>query len=148
MELNDLFRMGAELIQGSSDDATSGIDAESISDALGSLFGSEDGGFDLSSLMGALSDGNLGETIKSWIGNGENMPIDVSQITDVLGSDKVAQFADQLGISFESAQQALADALPDIVDKATPEGESVLNNLLESVGGVEGAMGMFKKMFG
>jgi len=148
MELNDLFRMGAELIQGNSDDATSGIDAESISDALGSLFGSEDGGFDLSSLMGALSDGNLGETIKSWIGNGENMPIDVSQITDVLGSDKVAQFADQLGISFESAQQALADALPDIVDKATPEGESVLNNLLESVGGVEGAMGMFKKMFG
>jgi len=148
MDMNDLFRMGAELIQNNSDDATTGLDMDDITGALGSLFESEDGGFDLGTIVGALTQGDLAETVKSWIGSGENMSIDISQVTELVGSDKVTQFAEQLGISVESAEQALADALPNMVDQATPEGESMLGNLLESVGGVEGAMGMFKKMFG
>ena len=148
MDMNDLFRMGAELIQNNDDDATTGLDLDSITGALGSLFGGSDGGFDLSSIIGALSRGGLSEVVQSWIGSGENMPIDASQISEMLGSDKISEFASQLGIGEESAAKALADALPNIVDQATPEGESMLGDLLDSVGGVSGAMGMLGKMFG
>jgi len=81
--------------------------------------------------------GGLMETVTSWIGNGENLPIDADQITDLLGSDKIGEFADKLGIDFDSAKQALADALPQVVDQATPgeEGSDLLGGLLEKVGG-------------
>jgi uncharacterized protein YidB (DUF937 family) len=49
----------------------------------------------------------------------------------------------------DSAKQALADALPEVVNQATPEGDSdMLGNLLASVGGAEGAIGMVGKLFG
>jgi len=44
----------------------------------------------------------------------------------------------------DTAANSLADALPNIVDKATPEGES----LLDQVGGLDGLMNMAGKLFG
>jgi len=44
----------------------------------------------------------------------------------------------------EVAANSLADALPNMVDKATPEGES----LLDQVGGLDGLMNMAGKLFG
>ncbi len=148
MDMSDLLRMGAELIQGNDDDATTGLDIGDIAGALGGLFGGDEGGFDLSSIVGQLSQGGLGEVVSSWIGSGENLPIDPGQIADLLGSDKISEFASRLGIGEESASKALADALPNIVDQATNADEGLLGNLLESVGGVDGAMDMMKKMFG
>jgi Mn-containing catalase len=39
----------------------------------------------------------------------------------------------------------LADALPQIIDKATKGDSSLASNLLEQVGGVDGAMDMLVK---
>jgi len=148
MDFNDLFKMGAELIQNNSDDATTSLDADSISSAIGGLLQGKDGGLDLSGIMSSLSNGNLSEIVNSWLGNGENMPIDTNQITQLLGSDKVEEFASSLGLSFESASQALSDALPQVIDKATSGEDNLVSQMLEQVGGVDGAMDMFKKMFG
>jgi uncharacterized protein YidB (DUF937 family) len=156
MDFGNLLQMGASLIQNNDDDATSGLDAGAITGALsGLLGGNEEGGLDLGSLMGNLmgSDGESGglmETVSSWVGNGENMPIDADQVTDLLGSDKISAFAENLGIDFESAKGALADALPAVVNEATPgdEGNDLLGGLLDKVGGTEGAMGMLGKLFG
>jgi len=148
MDFNDLFRMGAELIQNNSDDATTGLDLDAISGALSGVLGSEDGGIDLASLATKLSDGNFGEMISSWFGNGENISIDLGQVSELLGSDKISQFAEQLGISTESAEQALADALPNIVDQATSGDNNLVDDLLAQVGGAKGAMDMLGKMFG
>ena len=154
MDLNSLLSIGASLIQGNSDDATSGLDAGAITDALsGLLGGGEGGGFDLSSIMGNLvggeNAGGLMETVSSWIGDGENAAIDPDQIGELLGSDKISAFADKLGLDMDSAKQALADALPEVVNQATPEGDGgMLDGLLSSVGGAEGAMGMVGKLFG
>jgi len=146
--MTDLFRMGAELIQNNSDDATTGLDMDDIAGALSGLLGSSEGGLDLASLVSGLSSNGLGEIVGSWLGNGENKGIDVSQITDLLGSDKVSQFAEQLGISTESAQQALADALPNVIDQATTGEDSLVDDLLANIGGAQGAMNMLGKMFG
>ena len=155
MELMDLLKMGASLIQNNSDDATTGLDSNMITDALGDLLGSSDGGgLDLGSIMGSLAGagagaGGLMEIASSWLGQGENAPIEPDQIGELLGSDKISQFAEKLGISEESARQALADSLPEVVNQATPEGDSdMLGSLLASVGGAEGAIGMIGKMFG
>ena len=150
MDMSDLLKMGASLIQGNSDDATTGLDTSTITSALGSIFGGdgEEGGLDLSSIVSNLTDGNLGETVSSWIGDGENASIDADSITDLLGSDKVEAFAEKLGISVDSAKQALSDAVPNLVDKATEEDSDLVSGLMDKIGGVSGAMDLAKKFFG
>ena len=155
MDLSNLLQMGAGLIQNNSDEATTGLDSGAIASALGGLFGNSDGeGVDLGSLVGSLggSDGESGglmDVVSSWVGGGENLPIDADQVTDLLGSDKISAFAENLGIDFDSAKTALADALPEVVNQATPDGdEGLLGNLMSQIGGTDGAMGMIGKMFG
>jgi hypothetical protein len=50
-------------------------------------------------------------------------------------------------VSEESAKKALADALPQIVDKATPAGSDTLTALMEQMGGMQGAMKMLGGLF-
>jgi len=151
MDMMDLFKMGASMIQNNSDDATTGIDTDKITSALGSIFGGNseegEGGLDLSSIISNVTNGNLGETISSWIGNGENAPIDTEQVTELLGSDKVEAFAQELGVSADSAKQALSDVLPNLVDKATNEDSNLAGDLLSKVGGLDGIMDMASKFF-
>jgi uncharacterized protein YidB (DUF937 family) len=148
MDFSELLKMGAEAIQGNSDDATTGLNTDSISDALGKLLGGgTDGGIDLSSIVSNLSENGLGSVVGSWLGSGENEPISMDSITDLLGMDKVSEFASSLGLSEESAKGALADALPNVVDKATSGEGSILDTMLEQVGGADGAMNMLNKMF-
>ena len=148
MDLTDLLKMGASAIQGNSDDATTGLDTDSITSALGNLLGGgADGGIDLSSLMSGLSENGLGSIVGSWLGSGENESISMDSITDLLGADKISEFASSLGLSEDSAKGALADALPNVIDKATEGEGSIIEDMLAQVGGAEGAMGMIGKMF-
>ena len=147
MELMDLLKMGASMIQGNSDDATTGIDTDTITDALSGLIGNGEGGLDLGALVGGLSQNGLGEIVGSWLGNGENASISMDQITDLLGSDKISEFASSLGISEESAKGALADSLPQVVDQATAGEGGIMDEMLAQVGGAGGAMDMLGKMF-
>ena len=147
MELMDLLKMGSGLIQGNSDNATTGLDVSDISNALSKLIGNSEGSLDLAALVGGLSQNGLGEIVGSWLGNGENKSISADQITDLLGSDKISEFASQLGLSDESAKGALADALPQVVDQATSGEGTIMDEMLAQVGGPQGAMDMLSKMF-
>jgi len=140
--------MGASLIQGNSDDATTGLDTDMLASALGGLIGNSEGGLDLGALVGGLSQNGLGEIVGSWLGNGENSSISMDQITDLLGSDKISEFASNLGLSEESAKGAIADALPQVVDQATSGEGGIMDEMLAQVGGPKGAMDMLGKMFG
>jgi len=147
MDLTELFKMGANLIQNNSDDSTTGLDTNIISDALSKLLGGENGSIDLSTIISKVTDGDLGDIISSWLGDGENKPISMDSITDLLGGDKISEFASSLGLSEDSAKSAIADALPEVVDKATSGENSFFNDMLDKVGGVNGAMDMLGKMF-
>ena len=147
MDLMDLLKMGGSLIQGNSDDATTGLDIGDISNALGKLIGNNEGGLDLAALVGGLSQNGLGEIVGSWLGNGENKSISGDQVTELLGSEKVSEFASQLGLSEESAKGALVDALPQVVDQATAGEGTIMDEMLAKVGGPQGAMDMLSKMF-
>ena len=143
----DLLKMGASMIEGNSDDTTTGLDIGDISNALSKLLGNGEGGLDLGALVGGLSQNGLGEIVGSWLGNGENESISVDQITNLLGSDKVSEFASSLGLSEESAKGALADVLPQVVDQATAGEGTIMDEMLSKVGGPKGAMDMLGKMF-
>jgi len=148
MDLTELLKMGAGMIQGNSDDATTNLDTDSLVGALGNLLGGGvDGGLDLGSLMSGLSANGLAGVVGSWLGSGENESISMDSITDLLGSDKISEFASSLGLSEESATGALSEMLPNVVDKATSGEGSIIDDMLAQVGGAEGAMGMLGKMF-
>ncbi|HID03326.1 MAG TPA: hypothetical protein EYP18_08980, partial [Desulfobacterales bacterium] len=109
MDMGQLLQMGATMFSKSdlSGDAGSNLDLSSITSALSGLTDG-DGGFDLSSLMGNLDAGGLGDMAKSWLGDGENAGISADQISSALGSEKIAEFASKLGISPDEAAGGLS----------------------------------------
>ncbi len=147
MEITDLFKVGASLIQGNSDDATTGLDINDITEALNGLIGNGQGGVNLVTFVSGLSENGLGEIVGSWLGQGENKSISTEDITTLLGSDKVSEFASSLGLSEESAQSALAEVIPQVVDKTTSGEGGIMDEMLAQVGGPQGAMEMLGKMF-
>ncbi|OQX73568.1 MAG: hypothetical protein B6D59_05290 [Campylobacteraceae bacterium 4484_4] len=144
MDLGDIVQMGTQLFKERLGDQAGEMDDNSLMDALSGLLSNEEGGLDLSNIMSALTNGDLGSIVSSWIGSGENAPIEGSQLSELLGSDQISAFAEKLGIDTDTALSGLTDALPNMIDRATPEGES----LLDQVGGLDGIMDMASKFFG
>ena len=75
-----------------------------------------------SRIAGQLGAGGLGDTAASWVSKGSNLPVSADQIKTVLESDQVAAVAGKLGISEDAAAAKIADVLPGIIDKVTPDG--------------------------
>ena len=141
MELSDLISKGVELFQNNvSED---GIDGDLVSEALSGLITNDEGGLDLSNILSSLGDENIGGILSSWIGSGDNEAIDGQGLSSLLGEEKIAEFADKLGIDSDSALGGLVEAIPNMIDGATGEGEGIL----DSLGGVDGLMDMAKKLF-
>ena len=59
---------------------------------------------------------------KSWLGPGANLPITEEQLKAVLGNAQVQDFARHLGLPVDQALKTMAQYLPEIVDKASPDG--------------------------
>jgi uncharacterized protein YidB (DUF937 family) len=64
----------------------------------------------------------MGDTIKSWIGNGENQPISPGQVHQVIGADTLRELAAKVGMTPEDLAAKLSTLLPTAVDKMTPNG--------------------------
>src|SRR5271155_2062139 len=77
---------------------------------------------DLNGLVAALQSGGLGSQVQSWLGPGANLPISEDQLKAVLGNSQVQEFASHLGLPVDQTMKLLAQYLPDIVDKASPNG--------------------------
>ena len=77
---------------------------------------------DLNGLVAALQSGGLGTQVQSWLGPGGNFPVTEDQLKAVLGNSQVQEFARHLGLPVDQTLKVLAQYLPDIVDKASPNG--------------------------
>jgi uncharacterized protein YidB (DUF937 family) len=77
---------------------------------------------DLNGLVAALQKGGLNAQVQSWLGPGTNLPITEDQLKAVLGNAQVQEFARHLGLPVDATLTLLAKYLPDIVDKASPNG--------------------------
>jgi len=77
---------------------------------------------DLQGMVNQLQQGGLGDQVRSWLGNGANMPITPEQIQAALGNEQVKQLAERLGVPVDAALKLLAEHLPATVDQASPDG--------------------------
>jgi len=77
----------------------------------------------LSAIVAKLQQAGFGNQVKSWIGNGHNLPITAEQLQQVLGSDAVKQLAAKFNILVDQITQILAQQLPKAVDRASPDGK-------------------------
>jgi uncharacterized protein YidB (DUF937 family) len=84
--------------------------------------GGQGGQGGLSAIVAKLQQAGLGDQVKSWIGNGQNIPITAEQLQQVLGSDTVKQLAARFNIPIDQLSKVLAQQLPKAVDHASPGG--------------------------
>jgi uncharacterized protein YidB (DUF937 family) len=112
-----------------------------LMDVVGSLINNPQTG-GLSGLIKAFEEKGLGGLAASWVSTGQNLPISAEQIQSVLGNEQVVAFAQKLGISPQDVSAHLAQMLPQVIDKLTPNG-----NVPEGGGGLEQALGGLLKGF-
>ncbi len=77
----------------------------------------------LAGLGQTFQQNGLGEQMASWVGTGQNLPISAEQLQAVLGGGQLGQIAGQLGVNESQAAGGLADMLPQVIDKLTPNGQ-------------------------
>ena len=73
-------------------------------------------------LLAKMQQAGYGGQAQSWIGTGQNQPVPPDALSQIFGQGQLADIARQLGMSREDAAGGLARALPDVVDRMTPEG--------------------------
>ena len=115
-----------------------------LANVLGGLLAnnSELGG--LNGLVDKFKQAGLGDVVGSWIGSGENAPISADQLSGVLGGDLMGKVASQLGMDPSQLSSQLAQMLPGLVDKLTPNGalpEAGFGNAGDLMGMLGGFLG-------
>ncbi len=86
----------------------------------------------LQGLVQSFAQKGLGDIASSWVGTGPNLPISGDQVQSALGSDAINSLAQKAGVAPDMASSLLAQVLPGIVDKLTPEGKiPETGNMLE-----------------
>jgi uncharacterized protein YidB (DUF937 family) len=87
---------------------------------LGGLAGGLAGG--LGGLLAQLNNAGQGHVANSWVGSGPNVPIQPTQLGSALGQTTVSELAQHAGMSEQELLAQLAQVLPGVVDKLTPDG--------------------------
>jgi uncharacterized protein YidB (DUF937 family) len=77
----------------------------------------------LGGLLAKLQNAGAGDAVKSWVGTGQNQPIEPGQLRSALGQQTVSNAAQQAGINEQDFLSQLAQNLPQVVDELTPNGK-------------------------
>jgi len=106
-----------------------GQSSELLSSVMNILSNNQSGG--LSGLVQSFKDKGLEDIVSSWVGTGENQPINADQINNALGSETIQNLAEKTGVSSTDVSSMLAQHLPGLIDKLTPDGVIPEGGLLE-----------------
>lgn len=94
----------------------------------------------LEGLLRRFQESGMGNIADSWVSTGKNLPISADQIQQALGGDTLGSLAKSVGASSGDLSSQLAQMLPDVVDKLTPNGQvpdaGKLGELLGSLRGL------------
>ena len=92
---------------------------------LGNLGAAGPGGLlsgGLKELVERFTANGQGDAVNSWVGTGANKNISQDQLKSAIGSDALASLSQETGLSEGELLSRLSRALPDAVDKYTPDG--------------------------
>lgn len=98
---------------------------------LNSVMGMINSAGGLPGLLQKFKDSGLQDQVASWVGTGENKPVSADQIEEALGEDTVRELAQDSGVAPANASSVLAQLLPQIVDKLTPDGQVPNDDVLQ-----------------
>jgi uncharacterized protein YidB (DUF937 family) len=93
----------------------------------------------LSGLAQQFQQAGLGTEVNSWISTGQNLPISPEQLMQVFGQGQLQQMAASSGMDLGSLSGGLADMLPQMIDRMTPQGQM-------PAGGLDSALAELSKM--
>jgi uncharacterized protein YidB (DUF937 family) len=97
----------------------------------------------INGLIQAFNEKGLGDHMSSWIGTGKNLPVSADQIRDALGSDRIKDLASKFNLGEQDISKSLADLLPQLIDKLTPDGSVPHQDMLS-----QGIDAIKKKLLG
>ena len=92
---------------------------------LGKLGASGPGGLlngGLKELVDQFSASGQKDAVDSWVSTGPNKQLAPEQMRSAIGADTLSTLAQQTGLSEDELLSRLSRALPDAVDKYTPDG--------------------------
>jgi uncharacterized protein YidB (DUF937 family) len=96
----------------------------------------------LAGLLRRFQESGLGNLADSWVSTGKNLPVSPEQIQEALGSGQLGSIAERLGLSQGEVSATLAELLPGVVDKLTPDGR------VPDAGGLGDLLGSLTKRLG
>jgi uncharacterized protein YidB (DUF937 family) len=90
---------------------------------LGGMLAGAAGGGMLDKLLDGFKKNGMDGKTASWVGTGENEPVTADEVERALGPAAIDEVAREAGVSREEAREGLAQTLPTMVDKMTPNGQ-------------------------
>jgi uncharacterized protein YidB (DUF937 family) len=111
--------------------SSSNVDSEALINGLMGLLSPKSGSTGLTGLIHQFQQKGLGDLISGWVSTGPNPAISAKQVRQGIDPDLLAQFAEAVGLNKKTASSKLAEVLPTVVDKLTPDGNVPSDNLLE-----------------
>jgi uncharacterized protein YidB (DUF937 family) len=108
--------------------------------ALTKMLGANGG---VQGLMAKMSSNGLGQQVQSWVGHGENKPVSGAQVSQALDTDSLNKMAKETGSTPEKVSEDVAKVLPEVVNKATPDGQVPKQGDDPLSKGVDAIKGMF-----
>lgn len=77
----------------------------------------------LEGILGKFRESGLSHQADSWVSTGQNMSISADQLQNVFGPSTISELASRLGVSEQQAGSEMAQVLPEVIDRLTPEGQ-------------------------
>ena len=136
----DIIQVAAEKFKEATGNAS--LDLDKAKGAIAGLFDGD--GFDIGSIVSKLKEQGLSGMVSSWLGDGDNDSMSSDQVKSLFGGEKLAGFAEKLGLDEGSALSGLKEVIPNMIDKASAGGElleDVIGNFKDQV------LGGLKKLF-
>jgi len=97
-----------------------------LGDILGQVLGSAAGGGGGLGGLGALLEqfqrAGFGDQARSWVSAGQNLPLPPGALDQVFGQGGLGEIARRAGLSEQDASRGLAQLMPEVVDRVTPNG--------------------------
>lgn len=76
----------------------------------------------LQGLLRQMQQSGYGDQAQSWVSTGQNQSINPDALSQIFGSGTLQQLAQQFGVPAEQLSGSVAQALPEVVNRMTPDG--------------------------
>ena len=89
---------------------------------LGGLLAGGAGGGVLADILTQFEQAGKGDAAKSWVSQGENIPVTPKDIESTFGAGIINDLAAQFGMPRDELLRGLSEVMPEAVDALTPDG--------------------------